>query len=506
MKKTIKTLIILTLLFLNISIIKAANYIWPIDEENAYETKIEYGYGPRNYDWQSYDKLYNYEPRIEKYYGNQTENHYGVDIIGIKGHTYNVVSVVDGTVLTTSRDQVYKPGTNFPDRNQRHSSFDGGGYGNYIVIKEDSTGLCFLYGHLKAGTIALKNGDRVKKGQKIAVMGSSGDSGHMHLHFEVRPNQISTTYGINLVVTTQYGKETLNPIDYIGQAAPKKIEEKIEPIVEEPVIDEPIVEEPIINEPIVEEKKAEIKNITIENNSTYGKINIEFNKSVDFKVIPTLEVTIKNETKQANYISKTTGNIHTYVINYNNFDPTTFGNMYITLKNGQIISSDNKTNVNYEINNKYIGTLSQLLIPNTYEESYKNQKGDVNNDGIVDARDASIVLSIYAKISTDKPLSAKEKEQLTRADMNGDGYVNGIDSSAILSYYAKGSVDEGDINRKNIIKCDLNKDGKVTIMDYNLLTSNINSRQEKYDLNGDAIVNNNDIEFFKKILKENGQR
>ena len=500
MKKAIKTLIILTLLLLNTSIIKAANYIWPIDESNAYETKIEYGYGPRNYNWQSYDKLYDYEPRIEQYYGNHTENHYGVDIIGIKGHTYDVISIVDGTVLTTSLDQIYKPGLNFPDRNQRHSSFDGGGYGNYIVIKEEKTGLCFLYGHLKAGSVTLRNGDKVTQGQKIAVMGSSGDSGHMHLHFEVRPNQLSTTYGFNLVVTTQYGKETLNPIDYIGQEAPKKIEE-IKPVVEEPKEEQKTIED---QKPI--ETKAEIKNITIENNSTYGKINIEFNKSVDFKEIPTLEVTIKNETKQANYTSSTIGNIHTYIINYNSFDPTTYGNMYITLKNGQIVSSDNKTNVNYEINNKYIGTLSELSITNTYEESYKNKKGDVNNDGIVDARDASIVLSLYTKISTDKALTQKEKEQLSRADMNGDGYVNGIDSSAILSYYTKQSVDDGDIKRRNIIKCDLNKDGKVTITDYNILTSNINSRQEKYDLNEDSLVNNNDIEFFKKILKENGQR
>ena len=502
MKKTIKTLILLALLFLNTSIIKAAQYIWPIDESNAYETKIEYGYGPRNYNWQSYDTLYNYEPRLEQYYGNHTENHYGVDIIGIKGHTYDVISVVDGTVLTTSLDQIYKPGLNFPDRNQRHSSFDGGGYGNYIVIREDGTGLCFLYGHLKAGSVTLRNGNKVSKGQKIAVMGSSGDSGHMHLHFEVRPNQLSTTYGFNLVVTTQYGKETLNPIDYIGQEPPKKIEEIKEENTEQTL--EEIIEEP---KEIINNETAEIKNITIENNSTYGKINIEFSKSVDFKEIPTLEVKIKNETKQANYTSSTIGNIHTYIINYNSFDVTTSGNMYITLKDGQIVSSDNKTNVNYQINNRYIGSLNELTIQNTFEESYKNQKGDVNNDGIVDARDASIVLGIYAKLSTNKPLTQQEKEQLTNADMDNDGYVTGTDASAILTYYAKQSVDDAEIKRRNIIKCDLNKDGRVTTADYNILTSNINNGyQEKYDLNNDNQLNNNDIEFFKKILKDNGQR
>ena len=188
MKKIAKITIALTLLFLNKNIIKAANYIWPIEEKNAYETKIEYGYGPRNYNYKSYDGQYNYGIK-EKPYGNQTENHYGVDIIGIKDQTYNVVSVANGTVLTTSLDQSYKPGLNFKDQNQRNASYDGGGYGNYIVIEEEKTGLCFLYAHLKAGSVTLRNGDKVQAGQVIGTMGSSGDSGHMHLLFEVRRNR-----------------------------------------------------------------------------------------------------------------------------------------------------------------------------------------------------------------------------------------------------------------------------------------------------------------------------
>jgi len=48
-----------------------------------------------------------------------------------------------------------------------------------------------MYGHLKnQSSIGLKVGDKVKKGQKIASIGTSGSSFFPHLHFEVR-NSIS---------------------------------------------------------------------------------------------------------------------------------------------------------------------------------------------------------------------------------------------------------------------------------------------------------------------------
>ena len=89
MKKTIKLLLFSIIFLTSKNIIKAADYIWPIDEKNAYETRIEYGYGKRSYDSKAYDMLYNYAP-FEGFYSNY-ENHYGVDIAGIKGHTYDVI-------------------------------------------------------------------------------------------------------------------------------------------------------------------------------------------------------------------------------------------------------------------------------------------------------------------------------------------------------------------------------------------------------------------------------
>lgn len=57
------------------------------------------------------------------------------------------------------------------------------GYGNYIVLQHD-TGLKTLYGHLLA--IGVKEGDSVKRGQLIGLVGSTGNSTGPHTHFEVR--------------------------------------------------------------------------------------------------------------------------------------------------------------------------------------------------------------------------------------------------------------------------------------------------------------------------------
>jgi len=56
------------------------------------------------------------------------------------------------------------------------------GYGNLIIIKHDAT---FLTAYAHNGTLMVKEGDAVTRGQQIATMGNS-DSDRVMLHFEVR--------------------------------------------------------------------------------------------------------------------------------------------------------------------------------------------------------------------------------------------------------------------------------------------------------------------------------
>lgn len=61
--------------------------------------------------------------------------------------------------------------------------------------------------------------------------------------------------------------------------------------------------------------------------------------------------------------------------------------------------------------------------------------GDINNDGIIDAVDASEILSVYAVSSTGENISLTD-EQLKNADVDYNGTVDAVDASSVLSYYA----------------------------------------------------------------------
>jgi murein DD-endopeptidase MepM/ murein hydrolase activator NlpD len=63
------------------------------------------------------------------------------------------------------------------------------GYGNTVII-EHGDGIRTLYGHIRNGGTDVKAGDTVKKGQKIAEVGSTGRSTGPHLHFEVHKNGV----------------------------------------------------------------------------------------------------------------------------------------------------------------------------------------------------------------------------------------------------------------------------------------------------------------------------
>jgi Peptidase family M23 len=95
--------------------------------------------------------------------------HHGIDFVG------------DPTIVAALPGRVVEVGYSSEPLGK-----DPEGYGNYIVIQH-SNGTQTLYGHLKS--VSVKEGDVVKGGEKIAIMGTTGRSTGVHLHFEVQERQ-----------------------------------------------------------------------------------------------------------------------------------------------------------------------------------------------------------------------------------------------------------------------------------------------------------------------------
>ncbi|MBO7364439.1 MAG: leucine-rich repeat domain-containing protein, partial [Lachnospiraceae bacterium] len=68
--------------------------------------------------------------------------------------------------------------------------------------------------------------------------------------------------------------------------------------------------------------------------------------------------------------------------------------------------------------------------------------GDVNSDGLIDAVDASMVLSEYAKVSSNINGSFSDNQKKA-ADVDANSFIDAVDASKILSYYAYVSSGSG---------------------------------------------------------------
>ncbi len=83
-------------------------------------------------------------------------------------------------------------------------------------------------------------------------------------------------------------------------------------------------------------------------------------------------------------------------------------------------------------------------ITTTISQPVEYKLGDVNNNGTIDAVDASTVLAYYAMISTNKD-GGFDNNQKVAADVDHDGKINAVDASNILSYYAYVSTTKDEV-------------------------------------------------------------
>ena len=102
--------------------------------------------------------------KVTSHYGYRKQfkrNHYGIDLKVYTGDT--IYATFNGKI--------------------RISSYEGKGYGNYVVIRHFN-GLETIYGHMSKRLV--KNNDYVYAGMPIGLGGNTGRSTGSHLHLETR--------------------------------------------------------------------------------------------------------------------------------------------------------------------------------------------------------------------------------------------------------------------------------------------------------------------------------
>lgn len=87
-------------------------------------------------------------------------------------------------------------------------------------------------------------------------------------------------------------------------------------------------------------------------------------------------------------------------------------------------------------------TTTSTTTTTTVQPAKDYSLGDVNGDKLIDAVDASMVLSEYAKISSNVQGSFND-DQKKAADVDYNGLTDAVDASKILSYYAYASSGSG---------------------------------------------------------------
>lgn len=113
-----------------------------------------------------------------------------------------------------------------------------------------------------------------------------------------------------------------------------------------------------------------------------------------------------------------------------------------------------KCDYNFSIDDKSTGNSWDITSESKTEKNIvmhlnSYTMGDLNNDGLIDAVDATAVLIEYAEVSTSGETTLSERQKLA-GDINKDGLIDAVDASIIQVYYAEVST-HGNPSWDNII-------------------------------------------------------
>lgn len=132
-------------------------------------------------------------------------SHKAIDIVTKNRQETNIIALESGTVEFVVNNV----------KTTNHKSKGLATYGNFVKIKQNN-GKTALYAHMKYGSVNVKKGQQIQKGEIIGTIGETGNAYGKHLHLEiqnqnnVKENPIHSLNEVNKQSYTPNNKDTTN--------------------------------------------------------------------------------------------------------------------------------------------------------------------------------------------------------------------------------------------------------------------------------------------------------
>ncbi len=146
----------------------------------------------------------------EFYVGDKTRNESYVDY----GST--IYAVADGTVVgTLDTEEANAPGVLPAADPVLAARLTVGNVDGNHIVQDIGGGAYAMYAHLLKGSLMVKVGDKVRKGDPIAQLGNTGNSNASHMHFQLMDGpSLLEADGLPYVIDT---------FTYLGQVPPERV-------------------------------------------------------------------------------------------------------------------------------------------------------------------------------------------------------------------------------------------------------------------------------------------
>jgi hypothetical protein len=130
-----------------------------------------------------------------------------------------VLAVADGTVVNLQDNRPEETPPNFPKGYDLMQQL-----GNFVII-DIGHGHFAFYAHFQPNTLKVHKGDKVRRGQELALLGNSGNSDAPHLHFGIEDGPLPfASNGVPFVFSSFTTTGTItNPFDDIAAGATAQI-------------------------------------------------------------------------------------------------------------------------------------------------------------------------------------------------------------------------------------------------------------------------------------------